>query len=134
MQSAEFSNVELRTAMKFLFLQKKTAKEIHECMTQTLSDKCPSYSTVKKWCANFQRGDFETNYAGRSERPSTATTPDIVDRVHDLILSDWRISAKTIAETLEISRERVGFIIHEHLDMQKLSAKWVSKCLNTDEK
>jgi hypothetical protein len=32
---------------------------------------------------------------------------------------------KKIAETLAIYRERVGYIIHEILDMRKLSAKWV---------
>ena len=42
--------------------------------------------------------------------------------------------SKSIAEQLGISRERVGSIIHEDLDMQKLSAKWVPKCLNTDQK
>jgi hypothetical protein len=36
-----------------------------------------------------------------------------------------------IAETLAISQERVGCIIHEILDMRELSAKWVPKCLNT---
>ena len=41
--------------------------------------------------------------------------------------------AKTIAE-LGNSRERVGSIIHEDLDMRKLSAKWVPKCLNADVK
>ena len=69
-------------------------------MMQTLSDKCPSYSTVKKWCANFQGGDFEIDDAARSGRPSTVSTPEVVDHVHDLILADQRISAKTIAETL----------------------------------
>jgi hypothetical protein len=38
-----------------------------------------------------------------------------------------RTSAKSIAE-LGISCERVGYIIHEDLDMRKLSAKWVPKC------
>jgi len=28
---------------------------------------------------------------------------------------------------------RVGSIIHEDLDMRKLSAKWVPKCLNADQ-
>jgi len=42
--------------------------------------------------------------------------------------------AKSIAEQLGISRERVGSIIHEDLDIQKLSAKWVPKCLNADQK
>jgi len=47
---------------------------------------------------------------------------------------DRRISAKSIAEQLGISRERVGSIIHQHLDMSKFSAKWVPKCLNEDQK
>jgi len=61
-------------------------------------------------------------------------TPDIIDQIHDLILEDRRISVTSIAEQLGISRERVGSIIHEDLDMQKLSAKWVPKCLNSDQK
>jgi len=42
------------------------------------------------------------------------------------------ISAKSIAEQLGISREWVGSITHEYLDMRKLSAKWVLQCLNAD--
>jgi hypothetical protein len=49
-------------------------------------------------------------------------------------LEDRAISAKSIAEQLGISRERVGSIIHEDLDMRMLSAKWVPKCLNANKK
>jgi len=42
------------------------------------------------------------------------TTPDSIDQSHDLILEDRRISAKSIAEQLGISRERVGSIIFGH--------------------
>ena len=62
------------------------------------------------------------------------TTPEIIDQIHELILEDRRISVKSTAEQLGISRERVGSIIHEDLDMRKLSAKWVPKCLNADKK
>ena len=62
------------------------------------------------------------------------TTPEIIDQIHELILEDRWISAKSIAEQLGVSCERVGSIIHEDLDMQKLSAKWVPKCLNADQK
>ena len=62
------------------------------------------------------------------------TTPGIIEQIHELILEDRRISAKSIAEELCISRERVGSIIHEDLDMWKLSVKWVPKCLNVDQK
>ena len=62
------------------------------------------------------------------------TIPEIIDEIHELILEDRRILAKSIAEQLGISRERVGSIIHEDLDMRKLSAKWIPKCLNADHK
>jgi histone-lysine N-methyltransferase SETMAR len=62
------------------------------------------------------------------------TTPEIIGQIRELKLEDRRISAKSKAEQLGISRERVGFIIHEDLDMRKLSAKWIPKCLNADHK
>jgi len=62
------------------------------------------------------------------------TTPEIIDQIHELILENRWISAKSIAEQLSISRERVGSIIHEDLDMRKLSAKWVPKRLNAYQK
>ena len=59
-------------------------------------------------------------------------TPEITDQIHKLILEDRRILAKSTAEQLGISREQVGSIIQEDLNMRKLSAKSVPKCLNTD--
>jgi len=82
----------------------------------------------------FKRGDFATCDAPRPERPKTVTTPEIIDQIHELILEDCRISAKSIVEQLGISSERAGSITHEDLDMRKLSAKWVPKCLNADQK
>ena len=77
---------------------------------------------------------FSTCDAPLPGRPKTVTTPEIIDQIHELILEDRRISAKSIANQLGISRERVGSIIHEDLDMRKLSAKSVPKCLNADQK
>ena len=62
------------------------------------------------------------------------TTPEIIDQIHKLILEDRQISDKSVTEQLGILRERVGPIIHDDLDMRKLSAKWVPKCLNVDQK
>jgi len=90
--------------------------------------------SVKNWESQFKRGNFSTFDAPRPGRPKTVTTPEIIYPIHELILEDRRISAKSIAEQLGISRERDGSIIHEYLDMRKLSAKWVPKCLNADQK
>ena len=84
--------------------------------------------------AQFKRDDFSTCDASRPGRPKTVIAPEIIDQIHNLILEDCRISAKSIAGQLVTSRERVASIIHEDFDMQKLSAKWVPKCLNADRK
>jgi len=77
--------------------------------------------------AQFKRGDFSTCDLPRPGRPKTVTTPDIIRQINELILGDRRILAKSIAEQLGISRDRFGSILHEDLNMRKLSAKWVPK-------
>ena len=77
---------------------------------------------------------FSTCDAPRPGRPKKVITPEIIDQIHELILEDRRISAKSVAEQLGISREWVGSITHEDLGMRELSVKWVPKCLNADEK
>ena len=129
-----FNNMETRAVIKFIFLQGKEPKGIHAILIETLGENAPSYATVKNWVAQFRRGDLSTCGAPRPGRPKTVTTPEIIDQIHELILEDRRISAKSIAEQLGISRERIGSIIHEDLDTRKLSAKWVPKCLNADQK
>jgi len=122
-----FNNMETRAVIKyFFFLQGKAPKEIHSILTE------PSYATVKNWVAPFKLGDFSTCDEPRPGRPKTVSTWEIIDQIHELILEDRRILAKSIAEQLGISRERVGSIILEDLDMRKLSAKFVPKCLNAD--
>jgi len=118
----------------FFLLQGKTPKEIHAILTETLGEHAPSYATVKNWVAQFKHGDFSTCDAPCPGRHKTVTTPEVIEQIHELILEDRRISAKPIAEQLGISCERIGSIIHEDLDVRKLSAKWVPKCLNADQK
>ena len=74
------------------------------------------------WVARFKRGDFSNCDAPRPGRPKTVIT----DQIHEVILEDRRISAKSITEQLGISRERVGSIIYEDLDMRDLSTKWAA--------
>ena len=116
------------------FFSCKVPKEIHAILTETLGEQTPSYATVKNWVAQFKRGDFSTCDAPRPARPKTVIIPEIIDQIHELSLEDRRLSAKSIDEQLGISRERVGSVIHEDLDMRKLSAKGVYKCLNADQK
>jgi transposase len=125
--NGDFTAKECRAVMKYLYLKGSSAKQIYDDMLVTLGDKRPSYSTVKNWVARFRRGHLSTEDEERSGRPTRVTIPENVDAIHSMILDDRRISTKKIAETLAISKERVGYIIHEILEMRKLSAEWVPK-------
>ena len=120
--TCDFNNIKTQAVIKFFFLQGKALKEIHTILRET-GEHAPLYATVKNWVAQFKRGDFSTRDVPRPGWPKTVTTPEIIDQIHELILEDRRISAKSTDEQLGISREWVGSIIHEDLDMWKLSAE-----------
>jgi hypothetical protein len=66
---------------------------------------------------------FHTNNEPRSGGSKTATTPEIVDNIHDVVLVNRRIKVSEIAEAVSISCERVLHIFHNELDLKKLSGK-----------
>ena len=70
------------------------------------------------------------------DAPKTATTEDNVKmkKIHDLVLTNRRLKVRKIAETVGIPRNYVGHILHEILDMRKLSARWVSRFVISDNK
>ena len=69
------------------------------------------YANAKNWVANVKRDDFSTCDAPRRGRHKTVITPEIIDQIHEIYMEDRRVSAKSMAEQLGISREQVGSII-----------------------
>jgi len=101
----DFNNIETRAVKFFFFLQGAEENSRHSdrnimgtfiivCHCQKLGG--PVYT----WC-------FSTCDASRPGRPKRVITPEITDQIHELIWEDRRISAKSIAEQLGISREPV---------------------------
>ena len=91
----DFNNKETRAVIKIFFrpLQGKAPKEIHAILRETLGEYAPSYATVKKWVAQFKRGDFSPVMRFVLDDPKV-TTPEIIDQTHELILEDRPISSK----------------------------------------
>jgi histone-lysine N-methyltransferase SETMAR len=116
--------IEYRTVIKF-FVKGLTPNEIHSKFIKVNWDLSPSFSTIKKWAAEFKRGHTSLEDDPREGRPESATTPEIIEQVHDMVLDDWRMKLREIAETIGISKECVGYILHVELDMKKLCTRWV---------
>jgi len=108
---------EFRAVIKHFFLKKKTAIEIKAELDEVHGDSAPSYKTVCFWVNEFKRGRMSTNDEQRCGCPSEVTTPEIIEKIHGIVLEDRRVKVREIADIVRISNERVHNILHEHLAM-----------------
>ena len=125
--------IEYRAVIKFS-VKDLMPNEIHSKFIKVYGDSSPLFSTIKKWAAEFKRGRTSLEDDPCEGRPKSATTPEIIEQVHDMVLDDRRMKVREIAETIGISKERVGYILHEELDMKNLCAGWVPRLLTADQK
>ena len=77
---------------------------------------------------------MSTEDDARSGRPKEAVTDENIKKVHKIIFYNRKVKLSEIAKTLKISKERVGHIVDEYLDMRKLCSKWLPSELTTDQK
>ncbi|GFT13714.1 histone-lysine N-methyltransferase SETMAR [Trichonephila clavipes] len=103
-------------------------------MDSVYGDSAPSFTTVKFWAAEFKCGCKSLGGDERLERPNTATTDENITKVQQTVLDDRRITARKIADVMNMSKERVCHILNQHIGMKKMSARWVSHLLTLDQK
>jgi transposase len=127
--SLKLDKIEYRTVKKFFVKEGLAPNEIHSKFIKVYGGSSPSFSTNKKWVAEFKRGRTNLEVDPHERRPKSATPPAIIEQVHDMIVDERRIKVREIAETIGISKDSVGYILHEELDMKKLCAKWVPHLL-----
>ena len=87
-----------------------------------------------KWAGEFKRGRSSLDDDPRSGRPADVITKEMVASVETLIMNDRRIKIDDIARECKISHGSVSTIIHEHLGMSKVSARWVPRNLNVQDR
>ena len=103
----------------------KSCSEIKERLDAVYGDSSPSMRTVKNWLNEFQRGRMSVFNKPPPGALKTATAEDNMKKIYDLLLADRRLKVREIIETVGISKDCVGHILHEILGMRKLSARWV---------
>ena len=118
------SKVEYCAVIRYLYLKGKTSKEIHSEIANVYGSSAPSYA-VKFWVGEFKRGRTSLEDEARAGRPLDATDEEMFKKVRDLVYSDRRIPVEETAQALGISHGSVSTILHDHLGMCKLTARWV---------
>jgi transposase len=132
--SKKIDEREFRVLIKHYFMKGESPLEIKEKLDKHYGKSAPSIRTVYKWFQNFQSGRTSTCDAERSGRPVEATTPEIFDKIHDMVMYDRRVKAREIASAVGVSSERVHNILRQHLNVRKLSARWVLRLRTVDQK
>jgi histone-lysine N-methyltransferase SETMAR len=123
-----------RAVIKFFVKEGSAPNEIHSKFIKVYGDSYPSFSTIKKWAAEFKRGRTSLEDDPCEGCPKSATAPEIIEHVHDMVLDDRRIKVREIAEPIGISKEHVRYIVHEQLHMKRLCARWAPRLLTADPK
>jgi ABC-type dipeptide/oligopeptide/nickel transport system permease component len=93
---------EFRVLIKNYFMKCKLPQETKEKLDKHYGKSAPSIRTVYKWFQNFRSGHMGTSNAERSGCPVEATTPEIVDKIHDMIMDDRRVKVREIASAVGI--------------------------------
>lgn len=98
------------------------------------SDKAPSYSTVKNWYNEFNRGRCSIQDEFRAGRPKTVVVPETIDAVRELIKQDRHVTYREIEGALDISMTSINKILHEHLAVKKICSRWIPHNLTNVQK
>ena len=126
------SKVEYRAVIRYLYLKGKTGKEIHDELADVYGSSAPSYVQVKFWIGEFKRGRTSLEDEARSGRPLDATDEEMLRKFGIWFTLDKRIQVEEIAQVLGISHGSVSTILHDRLDMRKLTARWVPKSFSDE--
>ncbi|KAF7282499.1 hypothetical protein GWI33_002602 [Rhynchophorus ferrugineus] len=74
---------------------------------------------------------MSTENGEHSGRPKEVVTDENIKKIHKIILNDRKFKFNEIADTLNISTERVHNIIHDYLGMRKLKQSGCASSLLT---
>jgi len=83
--SLEMDKIEYREIIKFFAKEGSKPNEIHSKFIKVYGDSSPSFSTIKKWAAEFKCGRTSHEDDPRDGRPKSATTPEIIKQVHGMV-------------------------------------------------
>src|SRR5690349_11280368 len=121
----------------YIFVEWKngtSAGDIRRKLVVAAGDRALSLSAIYRRIEAYEHGQLSVKDEPRSGRPRDAVTPITIATVEHLVNEDRHITTRKLAENVGISRERVGYILHNELQMRKLCKKWIPHVLTEENK
>ena len=94
---------EQRACIKFCFKLGKTATECYEMLKTAFGEKAMVRSQTFQWFSRFKAGRTSTGDDERSGRPVPSSTPEIIERVRQIIGKDHRRTIDEVSMLTGIS-------------------------------
>jgi histone-lysine N-methyltransferase SETMAR len=88
-------------------------------------------STFYNWVSQFREGRTSVFDRRRTGRPAEAVTPTMVANVKAFVKKNRRVTLEEVANKFSIGKAHK--ILHEHVGMSKVSARWVPRQLSADQ-
>ncbi|GFS88258.1 hypothetical protein NPIL_702731 [Nephila pilipes] len=130
----ELNREHFRAIIFHNFRRGLSRQECFDELNSLYSDKAPSYSTVRNWYNEFNRGRCSIQDESRAGRPKSVVVPEKINAVRELIKQDRHVTYREIEASLDISMTSINKILHEHLSVKKICSRWIPHNLTNAQK
>lgn len=125
--------MEQRIIMRFLVKEGVKPSEIYQRVTLQYGEETVSKSTLYEWCKQFKDGrEVVADLPGRGgvrASCATAVNSGTIAKVKELVMENRRMTVRELSTLVGISTGSIETILHEHLNLSKVSARWVPRQL-----
>lgn len=121
-------------AIRFCYRLGKSATETLGMLTAAYKDDALPRSTVFWWFKEFKDGRMTITKAGGPGVSASAVTEVNINTAAVIVREDRRISIDDLAAALRISHGSAFKILHDHLHMSRVCARWIPRLLTPEQK
>ena len=120
----------------YIFIEMQRGRkpsEIHDQLMQTNLE-VPSSRTIFEWFRRFKEGRSSLEDDARCGRPLTATTPENMQHLHELVEEQPRTSLRALSDIIGLCKDAIREILTTHLGLRKVCSTWVPHHLSESNK
>jgi len=125
---------EQSACIKFCFKLGKIAAECYEMLKTAFGEQAMGRSQTFHWFSRFKTGRNSTDDDERSVRPVSSSTPEMTERVRQIIREDRRCTIDEVSMLVGIIHGTCHKILTEDLKMRRVAPKFVPRLLSVDQK
>jgi len=101
-------------------------------LKEAFGEQALSQARTFEWFKHFKDGQESVEDHKHSGRLCTCTTPEMIAKVHEVILEDRRQTIHNVCNCVGLSYGSFQHILVDELNMRRTATKFVPRLLNND--